>query len=159
MPDRWVSALWTSACGAVGIEDRDRDGAFLYSRRLTRLMDKPLWGLRVDGPSGRRFLRGLSLTRLWREGCGGRPYGRQYKCCLAALDCPTAQRGEGGAVRHQRGESHRRWLITVVLTMPYDTESKSRNADFISIARRAIHNPRPEGPSNLRTLRPRAGPS
>ena len=32
-------------------------------------MDKPLWGLRVDGPSGRRFLRGLSLTRLWREGC------------------------------------------------------------------------------------------
>ena len=31
--------------------------------------DKPLWGLRVDGPLGRRFLRGLSLTRLWREGC------------------------------------------------------------------------------------------
>ena len=24
--------------------------------------DKPLWGLRVDGPMGRRFLRGLSLT-------------------------------------------------------------------------------------------------
>ena len=35
--------------------------------------------------------------------------------------------GEGGAVRHQRGESHRRWLIDVVLIMPYDTESKSRN--------------------------------
>ena len=29
------------------------------------------WGLRVDGPLGRRFLRGLSLTRLRREGCGG----------------------------------------------------------------------------------------
>ncbi len=43
-----------------------------------------LTGLRVDGPLGRRFLRGLSLTRLWREGCGERPYGRQYKCCLAA---------------------------------------------------------------------------
>ena len=28
-----------------------------------------LSGVRVDGPSGRRFLRGLSLTRLWREGC------------------------------------------------------------------------------------------
>ena len=36
----------------------------------------------------------------------------------------------------------------------YDIDSQSRNADFISIARRAIHNPRPEGPSNLRTLRP-----
>ena len=34
-------------------------------------MDKPLWGLRVDGPLGRRFLRGLSLMRLRREGCGG----------------------------------------------------------------------------------------
>ena len=32
------------------------------------------------------------------------------------------------------GKSHRRWLITVVLTMPYGTESKSRNADFILIA-------------------------
>ena len=50
------------------------------------------------------------------------------------LYSPIAPRGEGGAVRHQRGESHRRWLITVVLTMSYDTESKSRNADFISIA-------------------------
>ena len=39
-------------------------------------------------------------------------------------------------------------------SMSYDTERKSRNADFISIARRAIRNPRPEGPSNLRTLRP-----
>ena len=36
-----------------------------------------------------------------------------------------------GAVRHQRGESHRRWLITVVLTMSYDTESKSRNASCV----------------------------
>ena len=36
----------------------------------------------------------------------------------------------------------------------YDTDSQSRNADFISIARRAIRNPRPEGPSNLRTLGP-----
>ena len=40
--------------------------------RTTGHMDKPQWGLRVDGPSGRRFLRGLSLTRLWREGCCGR---------------------------------------------------------------------------------------
>ena len=43
------------------------DAALLNNPR--RLMDKPLWGLRVDGPLGRRFLRDLSLTRLWREGC------------------------------------------------------------------------------------------
>ena len=36
-------------------------------------MDKLLWSLRVDGPLGRRFLRALSLTRLWREGCCGAP--------------------------------------------------------------------------------------
>ena len=38
----------------------------------------------------------------------------------------------------ERSEPIRRMLIT-----PYDTESKSRNADFISIALRAIHNPQP----------------
>ena len=34
-----------------------------------------------------------------------------------------------GAVRHQRGggKSHRRWLIDVMLFMPYDTENKPRN--------------------------------
>ena len=46
---------------------------------------------------------------------------------LLSTHSPTAPRGEGGAVRHQRGESHRRWLITVMLIMPYDTENKSRN--------------------------------
>ena len=39
--------------------------------------------------------------------------------------------------------------ISRMLIMSYDSESKSRNADFISIARRAIHNPRPEGPLPL----------
>ena len=44
--------------------DRDRDlgGACRYSRRLTRLMDKPLWGLRVL-----KFDSGFAA-----EGCGGR---------------------------------------------------------------------------------------
>ena len=40
-----------------------------------------------------------------------------------------------GGLRHQRGESHRRWLIIVMLILLYDTESKSRNAAFILIAR------------------------
>ena len=68
--------------------------------------------------------------------------------------------GEGGAVKHQREESHRRWLITVVLTMPYDTESKSRNADFILIALRAI--PQPSARRAVKLTNPpahRAGPS
>ena len=46
---------------------------FLYRlwrrKPYNRHLDKPLWGLRVDGLSGRRFLRDLSLTRFWREGC------------------------------------------------------------------------------------------
>ena len=44
--------------------------------------------------------------------------------------------------------------IRRMLNMLYDIESQSRNADFISIAQRAIRNPRPERPSNLRTFRP-----
>ena len=72
--------------------------------------------------------------------------------------------GEGGGASHQRGESHRRWLITIVLIITYDTESKSRNADFISIAygnpqpsaRRAVKlkNPPAKGRSILRTFLP-----
>jgi len=53
--------------------------------------DKPLWGLRVDGPLGRRFLRGLSLTAalplrvvvgaIWTSPAGLRvdgPLGRRF---------------------------------------------------------------------------------
>ena len=36
--------------------------------------------------------------------------------------------------------------ISRMLFMLYDIESKSRNADFISIARRAIRNPRGQRP-------------
>ena len=42
----------------------------------------------------------------------------------------------------------RREPITRMPIMPYDTKSQIRNVDFISIARRAIHNPRANGPSN-----------
>ena len=61
-----------------------------------------------------------------------------------------------GEVRHSRiGGGERSEPIRRMLFMPYDTESKSRNADFISIAaERQYRNPRPEGPSNLRTLWP-----
>ena len=53
--------------------DRDLGGAFKYSRRLTRLMDKPLWGLRVlkfdvaIAPRVLKFDSGFAA-----EGCGGR---------------------------------------------------------------------------------------
>jgi|GEM_PF-1203287 len=79
-------------------------------------------------------------------------------------------------VRRSRIRGAAQRLITRMLTMPYDTESKSRNADFISIALRAIrhlqrrrrcrplsgsdatllHNPRDEVPS---TLTPKACPT
>ena len=62
------------------------------------------------------------------------------------------------------GKSHRRWLIDVMLILPYDKESQSRNADFISIAAERqsatlgakgpvkLKNPWAEGPSILRTF-------
>ena len=92
---------------------------------------------------------GALLRPTWRS-YAGPPQGH-YKaplCCerlmkrlffRALLSHRSA--GEGGAVRHQRGGSHRRWLIIVMLIMLYDKESKSRNADFISIALRAISQP------------------
>ena len=98
----------------------------------------------------------------------------------------------GEVRRSRKGGGERSEPIRRILCISYDTESQSRNADFISIALRAIHhlqrqsrccplseanttllhnprrqprpffktcgvsrhhNPRPEGPSNLRTLR------
>ena len=55
-----------------------------------------------------------------------------------------------GAVRYQRGESHRRWLITVMLFMSYDTESKSRNADFKNCGEAATTTLGPQGPVKLK---------
>ena len=66
-----------------------------------------------------------------------------------------------GKVRRSRiGGGERSEPICRMLIIPYDTKSQSRNADFILIARKGDnHNPRPEGPSNLRTLGPKAHPS
>ena len=61
-----------------------------------------------------------------------------------------------GKIRRSRiGGGERSEPIRRMLIMPYDKESQSRNADFISIARKG--NPQPSGPkapSNLRTFRP-----
>ena len=52
-----------------------------------------------------------------------------------------------GEVRRSRiGGGERSEPIRRMLFMPYDIESQSRNADFISIARRAIRNPRGQRP-------------
>ena len=59
-----------------------------------------------------------------------------------------------GEVRRSRiGGGERSEPVSRIVFMSYDTESKSRNADFISIA---YGNPQPSGPkapSNLRTFR------
>ena len=47
------------------------------------------------------------------------------------LFCPL-NRGKSGAARIGGGE--RSEPVSRIVFMPYDTESKSRNADFISIA-------------------------
>ena len=59
------------------------------------------------------------------------------------LFCPL-HRGKSGAARIGGGEHSE--PVSRMIIIPYDIESQSRNADFISIAHRAIHHPRPEGP-------------
>ena len=92
-----------------------------------------LWAIRnprANGPSNLRILRTLG------------PEARQP----SHRRCVQRRSRIGGG---ERSEPIRRMLI-----MPYDTESQFRNADFISIALRAIRNPRANGPPNLRPLRP-----
>ena len=45
------------------------------------------------------------------------------------------------------------WTV-VILIMILDVDVTAEGGIIKLIARRAIHNPRPEGPSNLRTLGP-----
>ena len=72
------------------------------------------------------------------------PAGGLYSSlCVSFILPPLA----GEVRRSRKGGGERSEPIRRMLIMPYDTESQSRNADFISIARRAIHHPRPEGPS------------
>ena len=123
-------------------------------------MDKPLWGLKVlkfDGAIAPRVLRfDAPLARgLW---------WRLYIYKRRPLMIKPLQPGFRPRKNKQTGLRPRECVssfgderskpMTGMLIMPYGTESKSRNADFISIALRAIHNPRANGPSNLRTLRP-----
>ena len=71
------------------------------------------------------------------------PAGGLYSSlCVSFILPPLA-----GEVRRSRiGGGERSEPIRRMLIMPYDTESQSRNADFISIARRAIRNPRGQRP-------------
>ena len=113
--------------------------------------------MRVDGAAGPLALgaKGSVRDRLTPPGLveGSRPrelysiaalarygaFGAIFYTAFGGENHTTALTGEEmhspfGAIRHQRGESHRRWLIDVMLIMPYDIESQSRNADFILIA-------------------------
>jgi len=148
-----------------GRNDGRARAGFFYNLRRSRYHnprpERPS-NLRTLRPIGPVNLKNLPLLNLHTEGVskGARRHRhlerRIYeKIVSRCFIVPPLRGGEGGAVRHQRGESHRRWLIDVMLIMLYDTESKSRNADFILIARRAIPQPSgPKAPSNLRTLRP-----
>ena len=52
-----------------------------------------------------------------------------------------------GAVRRSRiGGGERSEPVSRMVILPYDADRLIRNADFISIARRAIHNPRGQRP-------------
>ena len=71
------------------------------------------------------------------------PAGGLYSSlCVSFILPPLA----GEVRRSRKGGGERSEPIRRMLIMSYDIESKSRNADFISIARRAIHNPRGQRP-------------
>ena len=70
-----------------------------------------LTGLRVDGPLGRRFLRGLSLTRLWREGCCRAPLNYRRRPLMKKPLQPPCGRGKTGQPRSARGNAIPLWWL------------------------------------------------
>ena len=139
----------------MGLEG-SKGGAFQYSRRGLRLRRRGAYGIhRASGPRCQGLCRKVALLR-----SGGRRLAvrKTIEYQIGALPCtpfPAARefpsRGNeryeesvsrcfilpplAGEVRRSRiGGGERSELISRMLTMPYDTESQSRNADFISIA-------------------------
>ena len=90
---------------------------------------------------------GALLRPTWRS-YAGPPQGHYNPCtyCRAIYEKIVSRcfilPPEQGEVRRSRiGGGERSEPIRRMLFMPYDIESQSRNADFISIARRAIPQP------------------
>ena len=83
--------------------------------------------------------RGVLFCPLHRGGKGTQFVRKRSENRVTRFPVEKVRRSRIGG--GERSEPIRRMLI-----MPYDTESKSRNADFISIALRAIHNPRGQRP-------------
>ena len=59
---------------------------------------------------GRRFLRGLSLTRLWREGCGGAPLNYRRRLLMIKPLQPGFARGKTGQPPFRAREIPLWWL-------------------------------------------------
>ena len=108
----------------------------------------PLWWLAPSPfrPAGKR-VTGFSVAygslRIQFPCHRKRGHYQAPLCCellMKGLLCGSllSHRSAGGrwCRKVPKGGSHRRWLIDVMFFMPYDIESQSRNADFISIARK-----------------------
>ena len=100
----------------------------------------------IHNPRGRRPRQTLEPSGPW-----GRSILRTFPFEPSEPSEPSHRRCVQWRSRIGGGE--RSEPISRMLFMTYDADRLIRNADFISIARRAIHNPRPKGPSNLRTFR------
>ncbi len=86
-------------------------------------------------------------TSRGNEKIGGTGYCVTYDTDSQSRNVLASPLGEEG---HEVAKG---WTV-VILIMILDVDVTAEGGIIKLIARRAIHNPRPEGPSNLRTLRP-----
>ena len=137
---------WWGACGAVGVGIGTGTWAVLFSIPV---------GACACGAEG--HMASIGPLALGAKGCveGLHPTGGRRLAVriaiehpIGALPCTPFPASRDFPSRGNEKIGGTGYCVT------YDKESQSRNADFISIAQRAIRNPRPEGPSNLRTIGP-----
>ena len=172
MPPKWETThyiLCIASLGGPPIGGQDRDGvsnrrSALYTLCLFEAF--PSRGNEKYGEEKQRVIYfmyhfGVSPFGGWRHHLSPSSRGH-YKaplCCeplmkgllCRALFCPRL-RGKSGAARIGGGE--RSEPVSRMVILPYDTESKSVTLTLYSSPCGRYRNPRPEGPSNLRTLRP-----
>ena len=103
-----------------------------YNRPVGEEMQSPFGGWRHH----------LSPSSRWHNN----PCLLQSRLRRGASRCFILPPKQGEVRRSRIGGGERSEPIRRMLIMPYDTVRSSRNADFISIALRAIHNPRGRRP-------------
>ena len=131
-PERSEGSRYTPIVNHLSINTSRWGGAFLYSRRGLRLWRRGAYGIhRASGPRCQGLCRKVASLRSGSRRLAVRTAKEHPIGALPRTPFPASRDFPSRGNEKIGGTGY---------CVTYDTDSQSRNADFISIARRAIRN-------------------